>query len=308
MFKNVKLLSLLLIFVFVSLFNMMDVAAIDCYYISNNVTKNAFPRAGEMHGSINGFDSDDEDFMPLLLSTGVYADPEHIDNLHSEQKVYKTEFLWGVGPQTWRGYEFQKYNGGYNSCPKYVLYVLRENLIDGDDEAVVTNNISEIQGFARWADGEDWGEDNFFVASSLNNDGTPITKEQYFGKIKVDFELPGEVIDILTCNDTLFGNPSDSATPSMAYLLSQLMLYIKIIVPILIIVLGSIDLFKAVVSSNEDEMKKAQKKFVKRIIAGVCVFFIPVLVNLLMNVLNNSLVVNGIEGFDPGFRFCDFNL
>ena len=305
MFKNVKFLSFLLIITFVSLFNMMDVAALDCYYISNNVTKNAFPRAGEMHGSINAFDSDDEDFMPLLLSTGVYADPEYIDNLHSEQKVYKTRFFKYFGLQTWSGYEFKKYNGGYNSCPKYVLYVLRDN---GDDEAVVTNDISDIQGFARWADGKDWGNDNFFVASSLNNDGTPITKEQYFGEIEIEFELPGEVIDILTCNDTLFGDPNDSTTPSMAYLLSQLMLYIKIIVPILIIVLGSIDLFKAVISSNEDEMKKAQKKFVKRIIAGVCVFFIPAFVNLLMNVLNNSLVVNGIEGFDPGFRFCDFNL
>lgn len=302
MFKNVKLLSFLLIFAFVSLFNMMDVAALDCYYVSNNVTKNAFPRAGEMHGSINGFDSKDEEFMPLLLSTGVYADPESIDNLHSSQNAYKEDFLW---IQLYGGYEFKKYNGGYSSCPKYVLYVLRDN---GDDEAVVTNDISEIQGFARWVDGENWGNDNFFVASSLNNDGTPITKEQYFGEIEIEFELPGEVIDILTCNDTLFGDPNDSTTPSMAYLLSQLMLYIKIIVPILIIVLGSIDLFKAVISSNEDEMKKAQKKFVKRIIAGVCVFFIPAFVNLLMNVLNNSLVVNGIEGFDPGFRFCDFNL
>lgn len=71
--------------------------------------------------------------------------------------------------------------------------------------------------------------------------------------------------------------------PSLAYLINSVLKYIRIIVPILIILLGSLDFAKAVTAGKEDEMKKAQSTFVKRIIAGILVFFVPVLVNLIMS-------------------------
>ena len=83
----------------------------------------------------------------------------------------------------------------------------------------------------------------------------------------------------LTC-DELFGSKDDP--DSLAYLINQILLYVRIIVPILIILLGSLDFAKAVVAAKEDEMKKAQKTFVRRLIAGVAVFFAPVIVNLIM--------------------------
>ena len=70
--------------------------------------------------------------------------------------------------------------------------------------------------------------------------------------------------------------------PSLAYLINSVLKYIRIIVPILIILLGSLDFAKAVVAGKEDEMRKAQKTFVKRVIAGIIVFFVPVIVNLVM--------------------------
>lgn len=60
---------------------------------------------------------------------------------------------------------------------------------------------------------------------------------------------------------------------------------ICIAVPIVMIVLGSIDLFKAVTSSKDEEIKKKQQTLIKRIIAGVLVFLVPTIVSLLMNLL-----------------------
>lgn len=60
---------------------------------------------------------------------------------------------------------------------------------------------------------------------------------------------------------------------------------ICIAVPIVMIVLGTIDLFKAVTAGKDDEIKKKQQTLIKRIIAGVLVFLVPTIVSLLMNLL-----------------------
>lgn len=59
-------------------------------------------------------------------------------------------------------------------------------------------------------------------------------------------------------------------------------------VPIILIVMGMIDLGKAVLSSKEDEMKKAQSTLLKRFIYAVAVFLIVTLVTLVMNIVSNN--------------------
>lgn len=63
---------------------------------------------------------------------------------------------------------------------------------------------------------------------------------------------------------------------------------IKIAVPILLIIMGSLDLMKAVMAGKEDEIKKSQGTFVKRAIAAVLVFFIPTIVGLIMSVIDQD--------------------
>lgn len=54
---------------------------------------------------------------------------------------------------------------------------------------------------------------------------------------------------------------------------------VKIIVPLLIIIFGMIDFTKAILASNDDQIKKSTTSLVKRGIAGVIIFFIPTLIN-----------------------------
>ena len=53
---------------------------------------------------------------------------------------------------------------------------------------------------------------------------------------------------------------------------------LKIVIPIVLIVLGMLDMAKAVMANEEKEMKEAQKKLIKRIIYAVIIFFVVALV------------------------------
>lgn len=57
---------------------------------------------------------------------------------------------------------------------------------------------------------------------------------------------------------------------------------LQIGIPILLIVMGSIDLGKAVLSSDDKEIKGATGKLIKRCIAAVAVFFVVTIVSLIM--------------------------
>ncbi len=63
---------------------------------------------------------------------------------------------------------------------------------------------------------------------------------------------------------------------------------IQIGIPILLIIMGSIDLGKAVMSSDDKEIKGATSKLIKRAIAAVAVFFVTTIVSLLMSLFANS--------------------
>lgn len=65
------------------------------------------------------------------------------------------------------------------------------------------------------------------------------------------------------------------------------LLVFKIVIPILVIILGMIDLGKAVVASKDDEIKKGIKSLMWRAIAAVIIFFIPTLVSLIMGLVTN---------------------
>ncbi len=80
---------------------------------------------------------------------------------------------------------------------------------------------------------------------------------------------------------------------SLKALINKYLGYIHIIVPIMVLALGVYDFFRAMIASKEDEMKKAQKSFIIRLIAGVLVFLAPTIVNLIITMLNTGACVIG---------------
>lgn len=69
---------------------------------------------------------------------------------------------------------------------------------------------------------------------------------------------------------------------------------IQIAVPILLVIFGMLDLGKSVMAQKEDEIKKGQQLFLKRLIAAVIVFLVVVLVRLVIGLVAPSDPDNNI--------------
>ena len=78
-----------------------------------------------------------------------------------------------------------------------------------------------------------------------------------------------------------------------------LLLVFKIVIPILLIVLGAVDLGKAVISDKEEAINKQIKIFARRIIAAVAIFFIPYVVSAIF-----SLIATFNEEAKADYEYC----
>ena len=76
----------------------------------------------------------------------------------------------------------------------------------------------------------------------------------------------------------VLGKCSIDIDPIIPNTVSMVVTIIKIAVPIILIIFGILDLAKAVMSNDEKQMKSSQGKLIKRILAGVIVFFVIAIV------------------------------
>jgi len=120
--------------------------------------------------------------------------------------------------------------------------------------------------------------DNYFIVDVKGVN--PLTNEiltlNNITKPSFDFESLSE---INTCED-LVGE-------KIAGYFNVIWKIIKIGIPIILIGFGTIDFVQAIFSGKEDGMKKAQGKFIKRLIIAIAIFLIPTILSLLLDIANN---------------------
>lgn len=87
------------------------------------------------------------------------------------------------------------------------------------------------------------------------------------------------ILDYVTCG------PITNMDPMIPQITSAIITLIKIGVPILLIFFGMLDLGKAVMAQKEDEIKKGQQTFIKRLIAAAIVFFVVFIVQIIVGLL-----------------------
>jgi len=92
-----------------------------------------------------------------------------------------------------------------------------------------------------------------------------------------------EIISVLATVDA--GEVCDAIPDQLISLLQLIVLFVQIGVPIILIVLGAVDLGKAVMGQEEDSIKEAQQMFVKRLIAALFVFFIIVIITFFLDLV-----------------------
>lgn len=74
----------------------------------------------------------------------------------------------------------------------------------------------------------------------------------------------------------------------IAHLIATIINIIKIVVPILLIIWGMLDLGKSVIAQKEEEIKKGQKLFLKRLLTAAIVYFIIVIVDLVVGIIGGN--------------------
>lgn len=67
---------------------------------------------------------------------------------------------------------------------------------------------------------------------------------------------------------------------------------IQFVIPLIIIILGAVDLGKAVAGGDEKKTKEAQGTFVRRVIYGVAIFFVPLIVSLIFQMVGGEEVTD----------------
>ena len=92
-------------------------------------------------------------------------------------------------------------------------------------------------------------------------------------------------MDIMNMFNTLMQCGTVDIPGKLAYVISMIIMLIQYGVPLLLIIFGMLDLGKAVIASKEDEIKKGQQTFIKRVVAAIIVFFIVAVVKLVVNLV-----------------------
>ena len=164
--------------------------------------------------------------------------------------------------------------------------------IDGDGE--ITDNDRTLLSNLLLGDLPQSGSEQFYAAD-CNGDGSIDSKDLV--AIKKAIENSQNVDDdniekynnytsaIVSCGSGTLTN-----IPSLfPKIISILYNVIQIAVPVVLVVMGSLDLMKGITAQKEDDIKKGQQLFVKRLISAAIVFFVFIIVKLVISfVADNS--------------------
>jgi len=69
--------------------------------------------------------------------------------------------------------------------------------------------------------------------------------------------------------------------------------WVKYIIPVVLIILGILDFIKAITKDKEEELKKAQSRFIKRLIASALIFIIPFILGFVLDKMGFGEYIEG---------------
>lgn len=105
--------------------------------------------------------------------------------------------------------------------------------------------------------------------------------------------IPLDTVQILAKSASSFC----SDTKEIWSFLGKIINILKIVIPVIIVLLGTIDLGKAVMAGEDKQIKAAQKMLLMRLIYGVAIFFVTTIVQVVFG------LVAGAEGVSSEICF-----
>lgn len=125
------------------------------------------------------------------------------------------------------------------------------------------------------------GKNSYLYYQCTQNGQNPGIKS-----IADDYEsyLQKNEVNLFTDCKTMFN--ADAGSKRLFELLRFAKNLVHLFIPLLLLGLGTLDFAKAIFSGSEDDMKKAQSKFIKRVIIAICIFLIPTLLKVILTIAN----------------------
>ena len=82
---------------------------------------------------------------------------------------------------------------------------------------------------------------------------------------------------------------------------------LNFLVPIVLIILCTIDIFKIIVSKKEDEIKKLRKGVIMKIVYAILIYLIPYLVPFIFRLVDNILPMEYDESWYQWWKYVKNN-
>ena len=98
----------------------------------------------------------------------------------------------------------------------------------------------------------------------VTTDGSLATSSEYCGKLKEPLKFIGNIV-----------------------------LVVKILIPLVIIAFGMIDFFRAMIGSKDEEIKKSTRSLLFRCIAGIVIFLLPTLISFIFSLIDSWASIEG---------------
>ena len=200
------------------------------------------------------------------------------------------------------GYKYVNDLSKNNSCPSYAYFLENQNL--GSDVVLVSDRVHS-QAIYYELNSNYHDDDHTIYTLSCKQTSTDVTSNSNptsTSNDNPDYDEP-EVKDVrrLSNGDSVtyscgsqFITGIPSQLPKFGRFIYNFLLFL---VPLLLIILGTIDLVKSIVGGKEDEIKKGQQVFIKRLINGLIVFFTFAFIKLLVSVVfpKSSRVIQCVD-------------
>lgn len=212
----------------------------------------------------------------------LYISPSNASDITKDTNwIFLNKKLIGSSPFS------SKYSGTklFQECPKCVKYDDKGGNITYDCDSISGSHKESISGKdendVKCISGCKGKPTSKKFETTYSNDKNSSSTATKYDLIETNFNTGNENIpaeNVSDC-DSLFGEDTIE-------FINEIMKWIRIAVPLLLVAFGIFDFSQAVFSSNEDNIKKIREKFFKRIIAAVLVFLSPLFVKLILNLSN----------------------
>ena len=116
--------------------------------------------------------------------------------------------------------------------------------------------------------------DYFLIADNTDKDKDKTDKSDNNNDVQYNQELECE---------GLLGDP-EKDPDSVAWFLVKILNYLKLLGPLMVLVLSSLDFAKAILMSDDESLKKAQSNLITRLILAALLFVLPTLIEVLLDI------------------------